>query len=159
MSKRPYVSSRPEDGNPLRYWYIDRLIALSADLPVIQVNIHDLGELDRVAWYGSSAHQGRLTVRQAVDHFRRVQEADLSCPIILSSENKLLDGFHRVAKALLAGQDHLPARRFREDPAPDDVKDMVDWLQATYHGQHRPARLQGGPPQASGGCPSAPSNS
>ena len=54
MPKRPYVSSRPEDGNPLRYWYIDELIEQSGDLPVIEVNIHALGELDRVAWYGAS---------------------------------------------------------------------------------------------------------
>ena len=133
MGSRPYVSSRPEDGNPLRYWYIDDLIERAQDLPIVQVNVHDLKEIDRVAWYGAASHHGRLTVRQVVDHIKRIQDADLTCPIILSAEGKLLDGFHRVAKAYQLGIDVLPAKRFLSDPTPCDEKDMIDWLYATYH--------------------------
>ncbi len=134
MGNRPYVSSRPEDGNPLRYWYIDDLIEQSKDLPVVQVSIKELGELDRVAWYGDNAHQGRLTVRQVVNHIKKIEDADLTYPIILSSDGKLLDGFHRVAKAYRLGIDTLPAKRFREDPPPCDQKDMLDWIYDTYFG-------------------------
>ena len=135
MPKRPYVSSRPEDGNPLRYWYIDELIEQSRDLRVVEVNIHELGELDRVAWYGAAAHHGRLTVRQVVDHMKKIMDADLSCPIILSAEGKLLDGFHRLAKAYHLGMDTLPARRFPSDPQPCDEKEMLGWLYDTYFGE------------------------
>lgn len=135
MGNRPYVSSRPEDGNPLRYWYIDDLIEQSRDLPVIQVNIHELDELDRVAWYGDSAHHGRLTIRQVADHIKRIQDADLAHPIILSADGKLLDGFHRVAKAYQLDIDTLPAKRFASDPPSCDEKDMLDWIYDTYHGK------------------------
>jgi len=134
MGYRPYCSSRPEDGNPLRYWYIDDLIEASRELPTIQVNIEELGELDRVAWYGENRHQGRLTVRQVADHMKKIQEADLSCPIILSADGKLLDGFHRVAKAYHLGIAILPAKRFLADPPPCDQKDMLDWLYDAYFG-------------------------
>ena len=116
MSKRRYVSSRREDGNPLRYWHIDELIEQSRDLSVIDVDIYELGELDRVAWYGESAHHGRLTVRQVVEHMKKIMDADLSCPIILSAEGELFDGFHRLAK------------RFASDPQPCDEKEMPGWL-------------------------------
>jgi len=132
MGRRPYVSSRPEDGNPLRYWYIDDLIEQSRDLPVLEVSIHDLDELDRVAWYGDNSHHGRLTVRQVVEHMKKIEEADLTCPIILSADGKLLDGFHRVAKAYYLGIDALPAKRFVADPPPCDQKDMLDWIYDTY---------------------------
>ena len=135
MGKRPYVSSRPEDGNPLRYWYIDDLIEQSRDLPVFEVNIHDLDELDRVAWYGDNSHHGRLTVRQVVEHMKRIEVVDLTCPIILSADGKLLDGFHRVAKAFRLGIDTLPAKRFVADPLPCDQKDMLEWIYDTYFGE------------------------
>lgn len=133
MGDRSYCSSRPEDGNSLRYWYIDDLIEQSRDLPVIEVNIHDLGELDRVAWYGNDTHHGRLTVRQVVDHIKRIQEADLAAPIILSADGKLLDGFHRVAKAYYLEIDTLPAKRLVTDPTPCAEKNMLDWVYITYH--------------------------
>lgn len=133
MGTRPYCSSRPEDGNPLRYWYIDDLIEAARERPTIEVNIHALGELDRVAWYGDAAHHGRLTVRQVVMHMRRIEAADLERPIILSADGKLLDGFHRVAKAHLLGIDTLPAKQFAVDPPPCDEKAMLPWLHDTYY--------------------------
>ncbi|MBT4504122.1 MAG: hypothetical protein HOC74_40705 [Gemmatimonadetes bacterium] len=132
---RPYCSSRPEDGNPLRLWYVDDLIDLSRDLPMVQVNIHDLDVLDRVAWYGDNSHHGRLTVRQVANHMKKIEEADLSYPIILSADGKLLDGFHRVAKAYYLGIDTLPAKRFTSDPAPFNQRDMRYWLYDTYFGE------------------------
>ena len=132
MGHRPYCSSRPEDGNPLRFWYIDELIEQSRDLPVTQVNIHSLGELDRVAWYGDDLHRGRLTIRQVADHIKRILKADLACPIILSADGKLMDGFHRVAKAYYLGIGTLPAKRFTSDPPPCDQKDMLSGVYDTY---------------------------
>lgn len=130
---REYCSSRPEDGNPLKYWYIDTLIELSQKLPTIEVDIEELKELDRVAWYGNNIHHGRLTIRDVVNHTKRIYNADTSIPIILTSEGKLLDGFHRLAKAYLTGLKKLPAKQFIINPEPIDSKDMLSWIYDTYH--------------------------
>ncbi len=45
--------------------------------------------------------------------------ADLAYPILLDSAGRVMDGMHRVGKALLLGHSHIEARRFAVDPAPD----------------------------------------
>ena len=47
--------------------------------------------------------------------------ADLSFPIILSADGAVMDGRHRVLKALLQDRDHVEAVQFDEDPEPDHV--------------------------------------
>ena len=126
------ISSRPEDGNPLKIWDVPTLWELARDLPVVSVSIEELQELDRVSWYGKDGHSGRLTVRQFVAHARRIDEADLDQPILLSAEGKMLDGFHRLAKALKEGRTHLPAKRFPADPDPIRTVDMPDYILETY---------------------------
>ena len=49
----------------------------------------------------------------------RVAEADLSYPVILGPGNRVMDGMHRVARALLESRTTIWARRFRELPEPD----------------------------------------
>jgi len=126
------ISSRPEDGNPMKIWDVPKLWELARELPMLSVEIETLGELDRVAWYGADQHAGRLTVRQVVEHAKRIDQADLSQPILLSAEGKMLDGFHRLAKALKLGLTHLPAKRFTVDPAPIRTVDMPDYILRTY---------------------------
>ena len=126
------ISSRPEDGNPLKIWDVPTLWELARDLPVVSVSIEELQELDRVSWYGTDGPSGRLTVRQFVAHARRIDEADLDQPILLSAEGKMLDGFHRLAKALKEGRTHLPAKRFPADPDPIRTVDMPDYILETY---------------------------
>ncbi|MOA54550.1 hypothetical protein D3C78_1781890 [compost metagenome] len=47
--------------------------------------------------------------------------ADLAYPIILDSEGRVMDGMHRVSKALMQGATHIDAVQFEQDPAPDYV--------------------------------------
>ena len=48
-------------------------------------------------------------------------EADLSYPIILSSDGGLMDGGHRIAKAWIEGCQEIDAVQFQEDPEPDYI--------------------------------------
>jgi hypothetical protein len=43
-----------------------------------------------------------------VEHVRLIEAADLSFAIILSSDGRVMDGIHRVAKAVLLGE--LPSK-------------------------------------------------
>lgn len=62
-----------------------------------------------------------MTCRHVVEHARLMEECDLSFPVILSSDGRVMDGMHRICKALLLGRDVIEAVRFREDPEPDYV--------------------------------------
>jgi hypothetical protein len=99
----------------LRAWDVDRLVALSAPLRPQLVPLSDIRELDEPYWGDS------MTCRAVVEHARLIQEVDLDFPIILSSDGRVMDGMHRVAKAALAGATHVRAVRFITDPPPDYV--------------------------------------
>jgi hypothetical protein len=77
------------------------------------VPIAEIRELDEAYWGGS------MTCREVAEHARLIHEADPSFPVILSSDGRIMDGMHRVLKALLAGLSHVPAVRFNSDPEPD----------------------------------------
>ena len=57
---------------------------------------------------------GKLAVR----HIKSVLAADLSYPIILDEDGEIMDGRHRVMKALIDGEESIRAVRFSENPAP-----------------------------------------
>ena len=59
---------------------------------------------------------------------RLIKETDLSYPIILSSDGRVMDGMHRVAKALLGGQETIEAVQFSQDPEPDYIDVLPDDL-------------------------------
>jgi hypothetical protein len=103
--------------NGLDAWDVDRLIELSQDLPVIDVPLSSIDELDSNYWFGDGF--GDPTVRSLVAHLRLVQEADLMFPIILGVDGRVMDGMHRVAKALLEGRSTIRAIRFEMHPEPD----------------------------------------
>ncbi len=44
-------------------------------------------------------------------HMKHVQEADLSYPVILNEKGAMLDGRHRMVKALLEGKESVKAKR------------------------------------------------
>ncbi len=98
-------------------WDVDRLVALSADLPVRDVPLSSIEELDTAFWFGADG--GPTTVRIMVEHFRLINEADPSYPIILGAAGQVMDGMHRVARALLEGRTSVEAVRFESQPDPD----------------------------------------
>jgi hypothetical protein len=102
----------------LRAWDVDRLVVLTKDLPVIQVPLSAIAELDQPYWYD---HGYAPTCRSIAEHAKLIGEADLAFPIILSSDGGVMDGMHRVAKAVLEGRAFIAARQFADDPKPDYV--------------------------------------
>jgi hypothetical protein len=102
--------------NGVDAWDIDRLLELTRDLPVEQVELTDVFEIDSVYWFDEWQ---RPTVRRVVEHVRLVQEVDPSHPIILGPDGRVMDGMHRVARALLEGRTTIAARRLPVLPEPD----------------------------------------
>jgi hypothetical protein len=98
-------------------WDVDRLIELSRDLPVRAVAVESVGEIDTAYWFDGSAVAP--TVRNVVEHARRMLDADLSYPVILGHDGRVMDGMHRIARALLEGRTEINAVRFPTSVEPD----------------------------------------
>jgi hypothetical protein len=98
-------------------WDVDRLVMLSSHLPRKQILLSTVRELDE-AWSGDD---GPPTWRALLEHVRLIDEADFAFPIILSASGAVMDGMHRVAKAVRQGRTDIEAVQFSEDPEPDHV--------------------------------------
>jgi hypothetical protein len=92
-------------------------VRLSSALPRKAVSLSGIRELDEV-WFGRDEAP---TWRAMLEHMRLVDEADLSFPIILAANGAVMEGMHRVAKALRQGRPGVEAVQFDYDPEPDHV--------------------------------------
>jgi len=98
-------------------WDVEHLIRLSRNLPRKLVPLAQIRELDEV-WLGDD---DRPTWRAMLGHIRLIEQADLAFPIILASNGCVMDGMHRIAKAVLKGGEAIEAVQFEQDPEPDHV--------------------------------------
>lgn len=95
-------------------WSVARLFELSRELPVMEIPLNHL-----CLYYTYE----KLTIREMVMHMRAVNNADLNTPIILDEDGELMDGRHRLMKAMLTGADTIKAVRFEENPNPCRVNE------------------------------------
>lgn len=95
-------------------WSVSRLFELSRKLPVMDV------PLDHLSVYYTYE---KLTLRELVMHMKAVNEADMDKPIILDEDGELMDGRHRLMKAMLLGDASIKVVRFDENPTPCQVKE------------------------------------
>lgn len=112
--------SRSENNRTL-IWNVSRLIGLVEGLPIREVPVARIKELDSEMWFGGP-HRVRPTCREVASHVKRIQNADLKRPIILNSAGGVMDGMHRVAKAWMEGREFVRAVQFQVDPEPDEVR-------------------------------------
>jgi hypothetical protein len=98
-------------------WDVDRLVQLTSHLPRKRIPLTAIGELDE-PWSGDDEP---ATWRTVLLHVRLIEEADLAYPIIVSASGAVMDGMHRVAKAVLQGRQEIEAVQFDRDPPPDHV--------------------------------------
>ena len=121
MRKQYFFRGSP---NGLLAWDVDRLVALSRDFPVRAVPLTEIRELDEPMFGEDEAP----TWRSFASHARLVDDAELRYPIIRAADGAVMDGMHRVTKALMLGRDAIDAVQFTTDPAPDHVGCRPDEL-------------------------------
>lgn len=115
MKIKPFYSPKEQQctlGN--HTWSVPRLFELSRELPVMDVPLNHLSVYYRYE---------KLTLREMVTHMQAVNDADLNMPIILDEDGELMDGRHRLMKAMLHGNETIKAVRFDENPAPCKITD------------------------------------
>ena len=124
MALRKQYHFRPS-ARGYRAWDVDRLVRLASELPVQKVPLKDISEIDEPYW---SAGSSAFTCREIAEHALLMEQADLSFPIIMSADRRVMDGMHRVLKALNKGGSTIDAVIFVEDPEPDYVDVLPDEL-------------------------------
>ena len=90
-------------------WSVSRLFELAKDLPVMEIPLKHLTVYD---------YYDKLTLRQMVMHCKAIINADLSHPIILDEDGEIMDGRHRIMRALLEEKETIKAVRFDINPKP-----------------------------------------
>lgn len=114
MKIKPFISPSEQEsrlGNHV--WSVARLIELSRDLPVMEIPLAHLNVYNTY---------DKLTMRDMVMHMKAIRDADLSYPIILDEDGEIMDGRHRIMKAMLLDEPTIKAVRFEENPNPCRVK-------------------------------------
>jgi hypothetical protein len=90
-------------------WRVAGLIARASKMPVMEI---PLAALTINVVYEES-------LREMVGHFKLIEKADLESPIILDQDGIIMDGQHRVMKAIFDGLETIKAVRFEENPPCD----------------------------------------
>ena len=98
-------------------WDVDRLIDLARNLPVQEIPVSSVWEIDTVYWFDEQTDPP--TVRSVVEHARLMNRVDMSHPIILGFDGRVMDGMHRIGRALLEGESTIQAVQFEHDLEPD----------------------------------------
>ncbi len=91
-----------------KQWSVARLIALSKKLEVFQMPLRHLNIV--------GLHPEISTIKLFVEHIQDVLDADLTTPIIMDEEGYVMDGRHRIARALLENKKTILAVRFEKTP-------------------------------------------
>ena len=113
------------DGDGFDAWDVDRLIELAEHLAVEMIDVASIDEVDSVYWFDDVQ---RPTVRAVMEHARLVDEVDVTHPIIISPEGRVMDGMHRIARALRDSSPQIGARRLATLPPPDHRNVRADEL-------------------------------
>lgn len=115
---RPQYHFRSTDQG-LIAWDVRRLIEMSRGFPVRMVDPRDVLELDENHWYSDPSNHP--TPRSILEHMQLILACDLSYPIILADDGRVMDGMHRVCKAVLQDHRAIPAVQFPQTPDPDYI--------------------------------------
>lgn len=103
----PVHKNKFRDGS--NCWAVTNLIELAKGLPVFELPLCCFNVASKV-WEPIESAKG------LAEHMKRVLAVDTSMPVILDEDGFIMDGWHRVARALLDGKATIPAVRFEVNP-------------------------------------------
>ena len=110
-------------GDDMHIWDVRKLILL--DGPVTDHPLDDIAEIDEPYWYGPGSNSA--TCRAILTHADLISAADLQYPILLCQSGRVIDGMHRVLKAIRENRAAIRARHIQL-PAPDYMNRDPDCL-------------------------------
>lgn len=93
-------------------WSVARLVKLAEDFPVYEVPVFTFQ-----TWIWP--WEDDTTLDTFISHCNRVKNADLDVPILISPSGGIIDGMHRLCKAVLEKKETIKVKYFKELPVPD----------------------------------------
>lgn len=108
LSRMKHKHGRIIDGRR-HFWDVEKLWELSKNLPVHKIKIDSIKELDQDCWFADSGSRPIPTIRNVAFHCQRIINANMEYPILLCSDGQLIDGGHRIAKALIDEKSEIDA--------------------------------------------------
>jgi disulfide oxidoreductase YuzD len=96
---------------------VDMMIAYlnTTGHPVSKLPIEAFGpQMEKKVWgdWSPMTVLAKMDVKKYADDAERIRKANMSYPIIVTKNHTIVDGYHRVAKALLKDQTHIDAYVF-----------------------------------------------
>ncbi len=104
-----------EEGDTLLFWRVETLWRLADALPVRHLSLNEIYWTEDSCAYLEEDD----TYLDFAKHVKRVLDADLSFPVILSPDGVVMDGMHRLVKAFVSNVPTVKAVRFTRMPPPD----------------------------------------
>jgi hypothetical protein len=98
-----------------KVWFVANLIDRSKELVQFDLPLAAI-------YAGSEVWDPVSSAYALAKQMRRVLDVDTSHPIILDEEGFIMDGWHRVARALIDGKSTIKAVRFSETPPHDYLR-------------------------------------
>ena len=115
-----------KNGEDTFIWDVHRLIRLAQSFDVIDVPLGEIKELDEVFWFNHPPEPP--TCRSVANHALLIQQTNLKYPVIMCPGGRIMDGMHRVCKALILGEKTIKVKKFDELPTPDFINVSADDL-------------------------------
>jgi GNAT superfamily N-acetyltransferase len=128
-------------------WEVTRLIEQSRSLRVTQRETSSFGEVDQVYWFDDYY---RPTVRQVIEHAGLIRDVETHYPVITAADGRVMDGMHRVARAIMDGRTSVDVVRFETDPEPTYLDCRPDTLPYLRPGEPDDAAVMSAIEQACG---------
>ena len=111
----------------LLIWDVKKLVKKSQHLKVISIKVDQVKELNQCYWY--ELGEEKPTCLNIIEHMKIIEDVDLSYPILLCADGRIMDGMHRVCRAKLENRETIDAIQFELTPEPDfidvDPKDLI----------------------------------
>lgn len=96
------------------WWASKTLFEASKELRVVDIDIASL-DLDVTPWEGNN-------ILEFVKHCVRIDKCRFEYPVIQAPSGWVMNGWHRIVKAIMEGRKTIPAVRFKELPKPDGTE-------------------------------------
>ncbi|RAP76422.1 chromosome partitioning protein ParB [Paenibacillus montanisoli] len=116
LSRMKHKHGRTIDGRR-HIWDVEKLWEISKHLPVHKIKIDSIKELDQDCWFADSRSAPIPTIRNVARHCQRIINANMEYPILLCADGQLIDGGHRIAKALIEEKSEIDAVFIQLPPA------------------------------------------
>ncbi|APC96402.1 hypothetical protein [Francisella frigiditurris] len=127
MNLRKQYHFRKSEKGDLLVWDVLKLIEKAKDLIPKLISISLIKEIDENYWY--EIGDSEPTCASLIEHIKLINDANLDYPIILSKDGRVMDGMHRVCKAIILGEKEIKVFQFKEDIPPDYINIDINELQ------------------------------